>query len=150
MVLSRGEKKIFFFNISRLESQGSSNTLMKDFKKMLGLFLKKRLLMVICLLLCNWMSWNCHGKACQLRQIGSSVLVRWHIHRHPHLLCVSSCTSGWLKVRVLVHISSIGNSVLSSATNKIKKIYIYLHYLVMVRDQSSWENKNAFSILIMI
>ena len=121
------------------------------FKKMLGLILKERLLlMVICLLLCNWMSWNCHWKACQLRQVGSSVLVRWHIHRHPHLLCVSSCTRSWLKVRVLVHVSRIGNSVLSSAANKIlkRKPYLLCIVWVTVGDQSLWQNKNVFSIFL--
>ncbi|EPY85190.1 hypothetical protein CB1_000391007 [Camelus ferus] len=60
---------------SRLEPQQSSHTLTKAFKKMPGLFLKERLLlMVICLLLCNGMSRSCHWKACQLWQTGSSVL----------------------------------------------------------------------------
>lgn len=106
--------------------------------------------MVICLLLRNRMSWNCHGKAGQLRQTASRVLVGRHLPRPPHVRCASSRSSGWLKVRVLVHIGRVGNSILSSATNKIlkRKPYLLCIIYVMVRDQSSWNNKNAFSKFI--
>jgi hypothetical protein len=99
---------------------------------------------VACLWLCSDRCRNCHWKASQLRQTGCCVLERRHICRHPHRLCVSSCTSSCLKTRALVHVRRVGDSVLSSAANKVSQRKITVTFAQVAATDH--HDKHAFSI----